>query len=62
VAGDGIAVIDMGVLPDVGLYLLAGVQPNVKVSLRVDLFDAPKLAVGNVFVPVGRGELHTVAG
>ena len=62
VAGDGIAVIDMRVLPDVELHFLAGVQPDLEISFRVDLLDGSELAVGNVLVPVRRGELHAVTG
>ena len=62
VAGDSIAVINMWVLPDVELYFLTGVQSNLKTSLGVDLLDGSELAIGNVFLPVRRGELQAVAG
>ena len=35
---------------------------NASCCIRVDLFDGPDLAVGNVFIRVGCGELHTVTG
>ena len=59
-AGDGIAVIDMRVLPDVELHFLAGVQPNLKVAFGVNLLDCSELPVGNVLIPVRRGELHAI--
>ncbi|MGO8786117.1 MAG: hypothetical protein ACLQVL_01870 [Terriglobia bacterium] len=62
VAGDGVAVIDVRVLPDVELYFLAGVQPNLEISFRADLLDGPELTVGNVLIPARRDELHAVAG
>ncbi len=62
VAGDGIAVVEMRMLADIELYVPSVVQSNLKIPLRVDLFDGPELAVGNPLVPVRRGELHAVAG
>ena len=62
VAGDGVAVIDMRVLSDVELHFLAGVEPNLKISVGVDLLDGSELAVGNMLIPVGSGELEAVTG
>jgi hypothetical protein len=36
----GMAIIDVGVLADVELRILAGVQPDLKIALRVDQLDA----------------------
>ncbi len=62
VTDDRIAVVEMRMLADMELHLPPGVQPDLKVPFRVDLFNGSALAVGNVFVPVGRGELHAVTG
>jgi hypothetical protein len=62
VAGDGIAVVDMRMVSDVELDILAGVQPNLKISFGVNLLDGSELAVRNMLLPVRRGELHAVTG
>ena len=36
----GMAIIDVGVLADVELRILAGFQPDLKIALRVDQLDA----------------------
>ena len=60
VAGHSIAVIEMGMFVDIEPRVPPGVQSNLKISLRVDLFDGSELAIGNVLIPVRRGELHAV--
>jgi hypothetical protein len=56
----GIAVIDMRVLVNVEMRSPPGIQPDLKISLRVDLFDGSELAISKALVPVRRGELHAV--
>jgi hypothetical protein len=48
VVGDGIAVIEMRVLPDFELDMQAGVQPNLENPFAVDPLDGSELAVSNV--------------
>jgi hypothetical protein len=62
VACDGVAVIDVRVIPDVELHILLGVEPNLEISLRVDLLDGSELAIGNVLLPVRGSQLHAVGG
>ena len=62
VAGDGIAVFDVRVLPGVELHFLPGIEPNFEISFGVDLLGGSELAIGNVLLAGGRGKLHSVAG
>src|SRR6266702_545713 len=48
VAGDRIAIIDVRPLVDVELDSTPGVRANSDVAITFDLFNGPKLAVGNM--------------
>jgi len=47
---------------DTEMRVLPRVQPNFKISLRVNLFDGSELAVGNMLARIRCGELHAVTG
>jgi RimJ/RimL family protein N-acetyltransferase len=61
VARHRVPVIEMRILSHVEGDGAARVETHLRVAVRLDLLDGPKFAVGDVPLPVRRGELHAVS-
>ena len=61
VAGHGVAVVEVRVLAEVEVDGFPGFQAKAKVSAGIDLFNVPKLSVGDVLILERRRELDSVA-
>ena len=62
VAGHGVAVVKMRVLPEVEVDRAPRVEPNPQIASRVDLLHDAGLPVGDVTLPQRRSELNAIAG
>jgi hypothetical protein len=60
-ARDGIAVVEMRMLPYAEVHAASGVEPDAQIALGVDLLDSPELSVSHMLALVRGGELDSVA-